>query len=217
MVMKMKVLFVLALVLVMASAGYAQTGFNGKWATDPPAAPAAAPAAPPAGGAPAAGAGGGAGGRGGGRGGGGGNAMQMDLTVTGNKVTGTLTEGGATLMILEGTVDGKKAIMKTKRDMNGGVLDVTWTVDMTDDNTLSVTREFPNGIPQRGGAAAPAGGAPPAAGAAPAAGAPPAAAAGAPPAGAPPAGGGAGGRGGGGGGGGRGGGAIAAVILHRAK
>jgi hypothetical protein len=44
--MKMKMLFVLALVLALTIAVYAQTGLNGKWVTDPPAAPAAAPAAP---------------------------------------------------------------------------------------------------------------------------------------------------------------------------
>src|SRR5207247_1693789 len=111
---------------------------------------------------------------GGGRGGGGGNAMQMELAVAASKVTGTVTEGGATMMIREGTIDGKKAIVKTQRDLNGAPFDITWTAEMTDDNTLSVTREFPNGVPGRGGAApggAPAAGAPPAGGA-PAGGAP---------------------------------------------
>src|SRR5262245_7865387 len=103
--MKMKMLFVLALVLALTFAVYAQTGLNGKWVTDPPAAPAAG-AAPPAGGAPggAPGGGGGGGGRGGGgRGGGGGGQTRLDLTVAGGKVTGTMFEGGADLEIKEGT------------------------------------------------------------------------------------------------------------------
>ena len=207
--MKMKILFVLALVIVMATAGYAQTGLGGKWVTDPPAAPAApaaAPAAPPAGGAPA-GAPGGGGGRGGGRGGGAGAQTRLDLTVDGAKLTGSMFEGGADLEIKEGTVSGKQAKWFTIRPLNGQDFRVNWTADLTDENTITLNREFPNGVPGRGGAA-------PAAGAPPAGGAPPAAAAGAAPAPAAPP---AGGAPAGGGAGGRGGGAIAAVILHRAK
>lgn len=205
--MKMKMLFVLALVLFMATAGHAQTGLGGKWVTDPPAAPAAAPAAPPADGAPAAGApgaGGGGGRGGGGRGGGAAAQTRLDLTVDGAKLTGSMFEGGADLQIKEGTVTGKQAKWYTIRPLNGQDFRVNWTADLTDDNTITLNREFPNGVPGRGGAA-PAGA--PAAAAPPAGGAPPAAAAG----GAP-----AGGGGRGGGGGGRGG-APAAVMLHRAK
>jgi len=131
---------------------------------------------------------------------------RLDLTVDGAKLTGSMFEGGADLEIKEGTVSGKQVKWYTIRPLNGQDFRVNCTADLTDDNTISLTREFPNGVPGRGGAApggAPAAGAPPAASAAPAA----------PPAGGAPAGG--GGRGGGGGG--RGGGAIAAVILHRQK
>jgi len=75
--MKTKFLIVVAVLLVMASAAYAQTGFAGKWVTDPPAA-----------------------GAGGGRGGGG--ETRLDLKVDGSKLTGTIFEGGAELMINEG-------------------------------------------------------------------------------------------------------------------
>jgi len=217
--MKVRLLAVLAIICLFATIASAQTGFAGKWATDPPAAAA---------------------GGGGGRGGGGGQT-RLDLKVEGTKLTGTIFEGGAELMINEGTISGKQAKFKTQRTNNNVTLDVNWTADMTDDNTISLSREFPNGIPAGflgggggggrggrgggGGAAAggpPAGGAPPAQGgaAAPAAPAAPAAGAAPPaggaPAGGPPAGGGGQGRGGGGGGGRGGGGAPAAVVLHRA-
>jgi hypothetical protein len=129
--------------------------------------------------------------------------------VDGAKLTGSMFEGGADLEIQEGTVTGKQAKWYTIRPLNGQDFRVNWTADLTDDNTITLNREFPNGVPGRGGAA-PAGA--PAAAAPPAGGAPPAAAAGGAPAGGAPAGG--GGRGGGGGG--RGG-APAAVILHRTK
>lgn len=35
---------------------------------------------------------------------------------------------------------------------------MNWTADMTDDNTISLSREFPNGVPGRGGAPAGGGG-----------------------------------------------------------
>jgi hypothetical protein len=119
-----------ALLFVTATVVYAQTGFAGKWVTDP-----AAQAAD----------GGGGGGRGG-RGGGAGET-RLDLKVDGNKLTGTIFEGGAELTINEGTINGKQAKFKTVRTNNGVSLDVNWTADLTDDNTVSLTREFPNGIP----------------------------------------------------------------------
>lgn len=218
--MKTKLFVAVAAVLLVAAVAYAQTGFAGKWVTDPPAA-----------------------GAGGGRGGGG--ETRLDLKVDGSKVTGTIFEGGAELMINEGTIAGKQAKFKTQRTANNVTLDVNWTADLTDENTITLNREFPNGIPAGflggggggrggggGGRGGPGGGAPgggaPAAGGAPAGGgaapaAPAAPAAGAAPAGGGPAGGGAPGGGGGGrgaggagGGGGRGG-APAAVTLHRAK
>jgi hypothetical protein len=208
--MKFKVLTLLAIFCLLATVASAQS-FQGKWETPAP----AAAAAPPAGGAPAGGAGGGGGGGGRGGGRGGGNVIRLDLKVEGTKVTGSMFEGGADLVVTEGTVSGKQAKWFTTRDFNGQPFRVNWTADMTDDSTISLSREFPNGVPGRGGAGggggAAAGGAPPAGGGAPA----PAAGA-APPAGggAPGGGGGGGGRGGGGGGRG-GGGAPGPVTLKR--
>jgi hypothetical protein len=214
--MKKRFAVSVAVLCLISTAAYAQSGFAGKWVTDPP--------------EQAAGGDGGGGGRGG-RGGGAGET-RLDLKVDGNKLTGTIFEGGAELTINEGVINGKQAKFKTVRTNNGVNLDVNWTADMTDDNTISLSREFPNGIPAgffgnrgggggggRGGAGGGGGGA---------------AAGGGAPGGAAPAGDGAapgsgGGRGAGGGGGfgGRGagggggfggrGGAPAPVTLHRAK
>ena len=204
--MKARFAVLVAIVCVISTAAYAQTGFAGKWVTDPPAAAAGAD-------------GGGRGGRGGGAG-----ETRLDFKVDGTKLTGTIFEGGAELTVNEGTINGKQAKFKTVRTNNGVNLDVNWTADMTDDNTISLTREFPNGIPAGffgnrggggGGGGRGAGGGVAAAGGAPAGGPP---AGGAPPDGGGGRGAGGGGFGGrgGGGGGGRGG-APAAVVLHRAK
>ena len=162
--MKFKFLTLLAIFSLLATVASAQS-FQGKWETAPPAAAAAPPAGAPAGGAPGGGAGGG-GGRGGGRGGG--NAVRLDLKVEGTKVTGSMFEGGADLVVTEGTVNGKQAKWHTIRQLNGADFRVNWTADLTDDNTISLSREFPNGVPGRGGApgggGAAAGGAPPAGG-----------------------------------------------------
>lgn len=209
--MKFRFLTLLATFCLLATVASAQS-FQGKWETAPPAAAAAPPAGAPAGGAPAGGApgAGGGGGRGGGRGGG--NVIRLDLKVEGTKVTGSMFEGGADLVVTEGTVAGKQAKWHTMRDLGGQPFRVNWTADMTDDSTISLSREFPNGVPGRGGAGgggAAAGGAPPAGGGAPA----PAAGA-APPAGGAPAGG-APGAGGGGGQRRGGGGAPGPVTLKR--
>jgi hypothetical protein len=197
--MKIGLLIPVAVLCLMATALYAQTGFAGKWVTDPPAAAAAG-----GGGGAGAGGGGGRGGRGGGAG-----ETRLDFTVSGNTVTGTIFEGGAELTINEGVISGKQAKFKTVRTANGVSLNVNWTADLTDDNTISLSREFPDGIPAgffgagRGGGG---GGAPGAA-----AGGPPAGGGGGAPGGGAPGGGGGGGRGGGRGG------APAPVTLHRAK
>jgi len=199
--MKTKLFVAAAALCLVATVAIAQTGLAGKWETDPPAA--------------------GAGGRGGGQ-------TRLDLKIDGGKVTGSMFEGGADLEIKEGTATAKQAKWYTIRPLNGQDFRVNWTADLTDDNTISLSREFPNGVPGRGagggggrgggggGAAGGAGGAAPAGGAAAGAAAPPAGGA-APPAGGPPAGGGGAGAGGGGGRGGRGGGAPAPVTLHRSK
>src|SRR4030095_4880645 len=125
--MKFRILTLLAIFCLLATVASAQS-FQGKWETPAPAA--AAPAtAPPAGGAPAGGApgaGGGGGGRGGGRGGGG-NGIRLALKVEGTKVTGSMFEGGADLVVTEGTVSGKQAKWHTIRQLNGADFRVNWT------------------------------------------------------------------------------------------
>jgi hypothetical protein len=65
----------------------------------------------------------------------------------GTKVTGSMFEGGADLVVTEGTVNGKQAKWHTIRQLNGADFRVNWTADLTDDNTISLSREFPNGSP----------------------------------------------------------------------
>src|SRR5262245_50123860 len=122
--MKFRILTLLAIFCLLATVASAQS-FQGKWETSAP----AAASAPPAGGAP--GGGGGGGGRGGGRGGG--NAVRLDLKVEGTKLTGSMFEGGADLVVTEGTVNGKQAKWHTIRPLNGQDFRVNWTADMTDD------------------------------------------------------------------------------------
>ena len=109
----------------MSVAVYGQASLAGKWQTDnAQAALAAQAAAPPA--EPGAR---------GGRGGGGGQAIIMDLKVSGDKVSGTVNEigNGDPLTIESGTVTGKMITFVTQPR------GVTWNVEMTDDNTITVT------------------------------------------------------------------------------
>lgn len=196
--------------LLIASAGaYGQSGLTGKWQTDNvPAALEAqknAPAAPEAGAR-------------GGRGGGGGQAIIMDLTADASgKISGNVTEIGnpPVLMIDSGMITGKTITWVT---MPRGVV---WTLEMTDDNTLTLmSRAIPpragGGGAPGGGGGAPGAGGPGGGGGAPGAGAP-GGGGGAPGGGGGAPGGGGGAPGGGGGGGGRGRGPQAPIILHRVK
>src|SRR5215475_8940711 len=122
--MKQRLFMAGAILSLVSAAAYAQTGFPEKWVTDPPAAAAED---------------GGGGGRGGGRGRGGAGEPRLDLKVDGSTVTGTIFEGGAELPIKEGTVSGKQLKFKTVRSNNGVDLNVNWTADLTDDNTISLS------------------------------------------------------------------------------
>ena len=221
--MKFKLFAAVAILCLISAVAYGQAGLTGKWQTDNAAAAQAAQAAAPA--APEAG------GRGG-RGGGGGQAIIMDLKQDGNTISGTVTEIGnpPVLTIENGTITGKTITWVTQPR------GVTWNLELTDDNTISLTSRV---IGNRGGGGrgpggggapgaaggAPGGGAPggPGPGAAaggggvPGAGAPGGAPAGAPGPGGPggPGGGGGGGFGGRGGGGGRG--PQQPIVLHRAN
>lgn len=180
--MKCKVLLVAAGLLAASASVFGQAGLTGKWQTDNVPAALEAQKNPPA--AP----------EGGGRGRGGAQAIILDLKADASgKISGTVNEIGndPILNIETGTITGKTITWVTQPR------GVTWNLEMTDDNTLTLTgRVF--AARGGGGGGAPKGPAPDATGG----GAPPAA-------GAPPA--------GGGGGGGRGRGPQQPIIFHRAK
>ncbi len=192
--MKGKALVVIAFILVGSIAVFGQANLTGKWQTDNvPAALEAQKNAPPA--EPGAR---------GGRGGGGGQAIIMDLKADASgKISGTVTEIGnpPELMIESGMITGKMITWVTQPR------GVTWNLEMTDDNTLSLTGRV---IGNRGGGGGGGRGAGAGAGAGAGGGG------GAPPAGGAPAGDGAP-RGAGGGGGGRGRGPQQPIVLHRVK
>lgn len=155
--MRFRVLSAAAGLLTMTVAVYGQSTLTGKWQTDNVAAALEAQKnAPPAE----------EGGARGGRGrGGGGQAIIMDLQQdSSGKITGTVTEIGnpPVLNIEDGMIDGKT--VKWVTQPRG----VTWNLEFTDDNTLTLTgRTFAGrgGVGAAKGPApetAPGGGAPPA-------------------------------------------------------
>jgi hypothetical protein len=180
--MRYRILLIAAGLLAASASIYGQASLTGKWQTDnvPEALEAQknAPAAPEAGG------------RGGGRGGP--QAIMLDLQVDASgKISGTVNEIGNSpvLNIETGSITGKTITWVTQPR------GVTWNLEMTDDDTLTLTGRVFSG---RGG--------PPPAGAPPAGAAP----------GGPPAGGDGAPRGGGGGRGiGRG--PQQPIIFHRVK
>jgi hypothetical protein len=159
--MRSRVVLVAASLLIASASVYGQAKLAGKWQTDNVQAALEAqknaPAAPEAGGR-------------GGRGGGGGQAIMLDLQVDASgKISGTVTEIGnpPVLNIETGTITGKTVSWVTQPR------GVTWNLEMTDDDTLSLTgrvfaaRGGPGGGKGPAPDAAPGGGAPPAGGAAP--------------------------------------------------
>jgi len=186
--MRYRVLLVAAGLLTASASIYGQAKLAGKWQTDN--VPAALEAQKNAPAAPEGGAKGG-GGRGGGQ------AIMLDLQVDASgKISGTVTEIGnpPVLNIDTGTITGKTITWVTQPR------GVTWSLEMTDDDTVTLTGRA---IPGRGGAG---GGKGPA----------PEAAPGATPGGAPPAGG-DGAPKGGGGGRGAGRGPQQPIVFHRVK
>src|ERR1700691_596297 len=166
--MRYKVLLIAAGLLTASASVYGQSKLAGKWQTDNvPAALEAQKNAPPA---PE---GGGRGGRGGGA-----QAIMLDLQVyASGKISGTVTEIGnpPVLNIETGTITGKTITWVTQPR------GVTWNLEMTDDDTVTLTgRVFagrggggggagrgpaPDATPGGGGGAPPAGGDAPAGGA----------------------------------------------------
>jgi hypothetical protein len=176
--MKYRVLLVAAGLLAASAGVYGQAKLAGKWQTDNvPAALEAqknAPAAPEAGAR-------------GGRGGGGGQAIMLDLKVDASgKISGTVTEIGndPVLNIETGQIAGKTITWVTQPR------GVTWNLEMTDDDTVTLTGRVFAARGGGGGGAAP---------------------------GAAPAGGDGAPRGGGGGGRGGGRGAQPMIVFHRTK
>lgn len=143
--MKRNILLAIAIISLLSPALFGQTGLTGKWQTDNvPAALEAQKNAPPAETAEP-GARGGRGGRGGPQ------AIMMDLKAdaSGN-ITGTVTEIGnpPVLNIENGKIDGKMVTWVTQPR------GVTWNLEITDENTLTLTGRVFAG---RGGAGGRAG------------------------------------------------------------
>jgi hypothetical protein len=184
--MRNRVLLAAGLLAASASV-YGQSKLAGKWQTDNVPAALEAQKNPPA---PAE-----AGGRGGR--GGGGQAIMLDLQVDASgKISGTVNEiGNAPVLNIEtGTITGKTITWVTQPR------GVTWNLEMTDDDTVTLTGRV---FAARGGGGAAKG---PAPDAAPGGGG-----------GAPPAGGDGAPRGGGGGGRGGGRGPQQPIVFHRVK
>jgi hypothetical protein len=182
--MRCKVLLVAAGLLTASASVYGQSKLAGKWQTDN--VPAALEAQKNAPAAPEGGAKGG-GGRGGPQ------AIMLDLQVdAAGKISGTVTEIGnpPVLNIETGSITGKTITWVTQPR------GVVWNLEMTDDDTVTLTGRVIAGRGGGGGAPGGGGGAPGGGGGAPGGGAP-----------------------GGGGGGGRGGGRgpQAPIVFHRAK
>jgi hypothetical protein len=188
--MRYKVLLIAASLLTSSASIYAQANLTGKWQTDNVPAALEAQKNAPAATEPA--------GRAGGRGAGGGQAIILDLKVdAAGKISGTVNEIGnpPELNIETGTVTGKMITWVTQPR------GVTWNLEVTDDNTLTLTGRVFAG---RGGGGAAKG---PAPGGAPGGGGPPT--------GGPAPGGDAAAKGGGGRGAGRG--AQQSIVFHRVK
>jgi hypothetical protein len=142
--MRYRVLLVAAGLLTASASVYGQAKLAGKWQTDNvPAALEAqknAPATPDAGGR-------------GGRGGGGGQAIMLDLQVDASgKISGTVTEIGnpPVLNIETGTITGKTITWVTQPR------GVTWNLEMTDDDTVTLTGRVFAGRGGAGGGRGPA-------------------------------------------------------------
>jgi hypothetical protein len=71
----------------------------------------------------------------------GGVRLTLKTDVAG--VTGTVTEGagaGGSMSIEQGSVSGRTARFTTTRTVNGNTVTTTWTADLTDDDTIALSR-----------------------------------------------------------------------------
>src|SRR5580658_5045659 len=149
--MRFRVLLAAASLLTASASVYGQSKLAGKWQTDT--VPAALEAQKNAPAAPEGGAKGGGGGRGGGV-----QAIILDLQVDASgKISGTVNEiGNAPVLTIEsGMITGKTITWVTQPR------GVTWNLEMTDDDTVTLTGRV---FAARGGAAGGKGPAPDAAG-----------------------------------------------------
>ena len=132
--MKLRFIFVCAILILASAAAFGQANLAGKWQTDDVAAVQAGTAqARP------------------------GSTIILDLKVDGNKASGTLSElgNGEPLTIESGTIDIAAKTVTLVTQPRG----VTWNIAITDDNTLTVTsRAFGGRGGVRGGPGAGAGG-----------------------------------------------------------
>ena len=147
--MKLRVLWAAAALLTASASVYAEASLTGKWQTDNVPAALEAQKNPPADAEPC--------GRGG-RGVGSGQAIILDLQADASgKITGTVTEIGnpPVLTIENGSITGKTITWVTQPR------GVTWNLEMTDDDTVTLKGRVFAG---RGGAAGRAPAPPPAAG-----------------------------------------------------
>jgi hypothetical protein len=64
------------------------------------------------------------------------DGAQIDLPFAGNKLSGSITQGGIAMTIVEATIDGKTANLKSKRQTDGGELEQIWTAEMKDNDTI---------------------------------------------------------------------------------
>src|SRR3984885_4720760 len=144
--MNYRVLLAAAGLLTASASVYGQGKLTGKWQTDN--VPAALEAQKNAPATPEPGAGGGRGG-----GGGGGQAIMLDLQVDASgKISGTVTEIGnpPVLNIETGTITGKTITWVTQPR------GVTWNLEMTDDDTVTLTGRVFAGRGGAGGGRGPA-------------------------------------------------------------
>jgi hypothetical protein len=120
--MKARCPALIAFLYFMSSHAYGQ-GLSGKWETNLAAASGAVQALPAQGQE--------------------GQAVVLDLMVDpDNKVSGTVSEIGRRepFNITSGTVTGKTFTFRTSRRLNANIITETWNGEITDDNTLRVTR-----------------------------------------------------------------------------
>ena len=65
--------------------------------------------------------------------------VQMNLSLDGNKVNGSIVQGVTATMVTQGTFDGRIGTLKTQRQTENGLLYQTWTIELKDSDTFLLT------------------------------------------------------------------------------